>query len=249
MCTSAFHALLDMTARSMKNPKLLSLLATILALAFQPAVAAAQAVELEVDLLEVHLGKGDDHLVLDSTMSVGGGADQLLVKLAGGSDTRTSFDDFEVQALYSRALSEKVALHLGVRHDMRAGSNLTHGAAGLVVEILPNLEAEHYFYVSQDGDMTGAGQLLLGVELTKSLALEPRLNVSWSAQGVPSEDLGKGITDKEAALRLRRSFGENFNVYTGIVHERLVGSTRSIAVAAADPARVTRAIFGLGLSF
>lgn len=234
----------------MKIRFVLQLAATIIALGFQPAIAAAQtAVEVEVDLLEVHLGRGSDHLLLDSTLTFGDGADQLLVKMAGGSETRTAFDDFELQALYSRSLSDKAALHFGMRHDMRVGSNLTHGVAGLVVEVLPGLEAEHYLFVSQDGELTGAGQLLLGVDLAPRLVLEPRLAVGWSAQEIPGEDLGNGLTDVEASLRLRRSFGEHFDIYTGVVHERLVGSTRSIAVAAGDPSRVTRAIVGLGFTF
>ncbi len=234
----------------MKNRIPLQLAAAAIALGFQPAIAAAQtAVELEVDLLEVHVGRGDDHLVLDSTLTLGGGTDQLLVKAAGGSETRTAFDDFEVQALYSRSLSDKAALHLGVRHDVRAGSDLTHGVAGMVVDVLPGLEAEHYLFVSQDGNLTGAGQLLLGVDLAPRLVLEPRLAVGWSAQEIPGEDLGNGLTDVEASLRLRHSLGEHFNVYTGVVHERLLGSTRSIAVTAGDPSRVTRAVLGFGFSF
>lgn len=228
---------------------LLQLAAASLALGFQPAVAEAQEVELEVDLFEVHLGKGDNHLLFDSTLTVGRGADQVLVKLAGGSETRTSFDDFEVQALYSRALSDSAALHFGLRHDFRAGSDLTHGAAGLVLEVLPGIEAEQYFYVSQDGDLTGAAQLLLDLDITPSVTLEPRLAVGWSAQAIPAEDLGQGVTDIEASLRLRRSFGDTFNVYAGVVHERLLGSTRSIAIAAGDPSRVTRGVVGLGFSF
>lgn len=234
----------------MKNRTPLHFAATMIALGLQPAIAAAQtAVELEVDLLEVHVGRGDDHLVLDSTLTLGDGADQLLVKAAGGSETRTAFDDFEVQALYSRSLSDKAALHLGVRHDVRAGSDLTHGVAGMVVDVLPGLEAEHYLFVSQDGDLTGAGQLLLGIDFAPQLVLEPRLAVGWSAQEIPDEALGNGFTDVEASLRLRHSLGENFNVYTGVVHERLLGSTRSIAVAAGDPSRVTRAVLGFGFTF
>jgi copper resistance protein B len=229
---------------------LLSLMAAMVALGFQHATAAAQtAVELEVDLLEVHLGRGSDHLVLDSTLTLGDGADQLLVKAAGGSETRTAFDDLELQALYSRSLSDQVALHFGMRYDMRAGSNLTHGVAGLAVEVLPGLEAEHYLFVSQDGDLTGAGQLVLGVDLAPRLVLEPRLAIGWSAQEIPGEDLGNGLTDVEASFRLLHALSDNFNVYAGVVHERLVGSTRSIAVTAGDPARVTRAVVGLGFSF
>lgn len=234
----------------MKSRILLQLTAAMLALGFKPTIAAAQtAVELEVDLLEVHLGRSNDHLVLDSTLTLGDGADQLLVKVAGGSETRTAFDDFELQGLYSRSLSDMVALHFGMRHDMRAGSNLTHGVAGLVAEVLPGLEAEHSLFVSQDGDLTGAGQLVFGVDLAPRLVLEPRLAVGWSAQEIPGEDIGNGLTDVEASLRLRHALSDNFNVYAGVVHERLLGSTRSIAVATGDPARVTRAVLGFGFSF
>jgi copper resistance protein B len=128
-------------------------------------------------------------------------------------------------------------------------SDLTHGVAGLVVEVLPGLEAEHYLFISQDGDLTGGGQILLGVDIAPRLVIEPRVALSWSAQEIPGEGLGNGLTDVEASLRLRRSIGQHFNLYTGVVHERLLGSTRSIAVAAGDPARVTRAVVGLGFTF
>lgn len=234
----------------MRIRSILPQLIAILACGAIPGPAKASVpVELEVDLLEVHAGQGNEHLLLDSTLTFGEGQDQLLVKLAGGSETRTNFDDLEVQGLYSRTLSDKAALHLGVRHDMRPGSDLTHGVAGLVVELLPELEAEHYVFASQHGNLTGAGQLLLGVDLAPRLALEPRLAFSWSAQAIPAEDLGGGLTNIEASVRLRRSIGDNFNVYTGVVHERLVGSTRTIAVASGDPSKVTRAIVGAGLSF
>lgn len=234
----------------MRTRSTLQLLIATLIGGVVPVQAGAKApVELEIDLLEVHVGQGNEHLVLDSTLTFGEGEDQLLVKLAGGSETRTNFDDLEVQGLYSRALSNKAALHLGVRHDIRQGSDLTHGVAGLVVELLPALEAEHYFFVSQRGDLTGAAQLLLGVDLTPRLSLEPRLALSWSAQAISAEDLGGGLTDIEASIRLRRSLGDNFNVYTGVVHERLVGGSRTIAISAGNTWRVTRAIAGVGFSF
>lgn len=220
------------------------------ALGSQLVTAAAQtAVELEVDLLEVHLGQGNNPLALDSTLTLGDGADQLLVKVAGGSEMRTAFDDFELQALYSRSLADTVALQFGVRHDLQASSDLTYGIAGPDAEVLPGLEAEHYWFVSQDGDLTGAGQLLLRMDLAPRLALEPRLSIGWSAQGVLGEDLGNGLTDVEALIRLRHALSDNLNFYNGVVHERLVGSSRSIAVAAGNRAQVTPAMVGFCFSF
>lgn len=250
MFNSAQSAKSHVSAKAMQNSTILRLVFALLVLMVQPDSAAAQMpVELEVDLLEVHLGQGEDHLLLDSTLALGDGANQLLVKMAGGSDTRTSFDDFEVQALYSRSLSDKAALHFGLRHDIRPGSNLTYGVTGLVVEVLPALEAEHYLFTSQHGDLTGAGQILLGLDLAPRLKLEPRLALGWSAQDIPGEALGSGFTDFEASLRLRRTLSDQFNVYAGVVHERLFGTTRILAEAAGDPSRVTRAVLGLGVIF
>lgn len=222
----------------------------LLGLAAFPAAASAQnGFAADIDLLEVHVGKGHDHLVLDSGMTVGAGADQFVVKVAGGSDTRTSFDDVEIQALYSRALSGRVALLAGVRYDIRDGSNLAHASIGVVADLGSGVEAEHYAFVSQHEDVTGSGQLIVHWDIAPRLTFEPRLALGWSAQSVPEEDLGSGPTDVELSIRLRRSFGENLDIYTGLIHERLLGSTRDIAVAHGETARVTRAIFGIGLSF
>lgn len=219
-------------------------------LAACPAAASAQdSLAAEIDLLEVHVGKGHDHLVLDSGLTVGAGADQLVIKIAGGSDTRTSFDDIELQGLYARTLSDRVMLLAGVRYDIRDASNLAHASMGLVADLGAGIEAEHYAFVSQHGDLTGSGQLLAAWDVAPRLTIEPRLALGWSAQAVPAEDLGSGPTDIEASVRLRRSVGKNFNVYTGMIHERLLGGTRDIAVAHGETARVTRVIFGVGLSF
>lgn len=217
--------------------------------AFPGAASAQDGISAEIDLLEIHVGKGHDHLVLDSGITVGAGADQLVIKVEGGSDTRTSFDDIEIQALYSRTLSDRVTMLAGVRYDIRDASNLAHASMGVAADLGSGIEAEHYAFVSQHGDLTGSGQLLARWDLAPRLTLEPRLALGWSAQGVPEEDLGSGLTDVEASVRLRRSFGENFNIYTGIIHERLLGGTRDIAVAHSETARVTRAIFGIGLLF
>lgn len=222
----------------------------LLGLVALPATASAEdAFSAEIDLLEVHVGKGDDHLVLDSTFTLGGDADQFVVKLEGGSDTRTSFDDVEVQALYSRTFSEAFTILAGVRHDIREASDLTHASFGIASELAPWIEAEHFTFLSQHGDLTGSGQLTGSWDLAPRLALEPRLALGWSAQDVAAEDLAGGLTDIEASVRLRRSLGKNANVYGGVIHERLLGGTRDIAVAGGDPARVTRAILGVGFSF
>lgn len=199
--------------------------------------------------LEVHLGKGDDHLLLDSTFTAGAGSNQFVVKVEGGSDTRTAFDDVEIQALYSRKLSDSVAILGGVRHDFRKGPGLTHGSLAIEAELAPWLEGEHYLFLSEHGDLTGSGQLIANWKLTSRLTLEPRLAFGWSGQDIPGEALASGFTDIESSVRLRYALGQNLDVYVGVIHERLLGGTRAAATASGDPAKVTRAVIGAGYSF
>lgn len=222
-------------------------LAAALALAFSPA--EAQVVSGEVDLLEVHLGDGDDHLVLDSTFTLFEGRDRFVLKIEGGSDTRPQFDELTVQALYARDLSDGLQLMAGVRHDARGLGDLTHGALAFEAELTPWLSADHSLFVSEHGDVTGGAQIVGSWSLLPRLSLEPRVAAGWSAQSVVAEDLGAGLTDLEVSVRLRRAIGENFDIYAGVVHERLLGETRKIAVASGNTPRVTRAIIGAGFSF
>lgn len=219
----------------------------ILAMA-SPARAEGGDVVGEIDLLEFHLGRGSNHFVLDSTIAADAGQDQFVLKLAGGSETRTAFDDVEVQALYSHRLSESVTVMGGVRRDFREGSDLTHGSVAFEAKLTDWLEAEHYLFLSQRGNLTGSGQVLASWNLTPRLVFEPRVSAGWSAQEVPGEALAVGLTDLDASIRLRRAVGQKLNVYVGVIHERLLGGTRNIARGTGEPTNVTRAVVGLGLT-
>lgn len=240
-----------MARLGMRNPVVLShcLVAAAAILAAPAAAHANDGFEGAVDLLEVHLGNGANHLVLDTTFTAGAGPNQLVVKVAGGSETRTSFDDLEIQALYSRRVSGTVAILGGVRHDFRAGEDLAHAALGIEMELTPWLAGEHYFYLSERGDMTGGAQLVARWELSSRLTVEPRLALGWAGRDIPGEALASGATDLEGSVRLRHAFGRKLDLYVGVTHERLLGGTREIAVDSGASARVTRAVLGAGLSF
>lgn len=228
--------------------KTLAIAASLSAAAFA-VPAAAQPLSASVDLLEVHLGKGEDHLVLESFATVGEGANQFVLKLDAGSDTRTAFDDATVHALYSREVAPGVKVLGGARRDIRAGSDLTYGALGIETELVPGLAAETYAWLSQNGDLTGELKAIAGVPLLPGFTLEPRAVLGWSAQEIAAEALGSGLTDIEASVRLRRELLPNLNAYVGVVHERLLGNTRAAAIAAGDVAQVTRAVVGVGFGF
>ena len=135
----------------------------------------------------------------------------------------------------------------GVRRDLRAGADLTYAALGIEASLTDWLDAEHYVYLFEHNDLTGAGKITARWPLGKRLTLEPRALLSWSARGVPAEALGAGINDLEGSVRLRREVGRHADIYAGYVHERLVGQTRRTAIASEQDQLVNSAVIGVGL--
>lgn len=225
---------------------LLALLAT---LPFAPVEARAEGIEAEVDLFEIHTGDGEDHFVFDSTFSVGGDEHGAALKIEGGSDVGPRIDDVTMQILYTFAPAEGTSLLAGIRHDFRGGADLNYASLAIVQDFGEMLSAEHFLYISEDGDLTGAAMVVASMPLGWSLQVEPRVAMGWAAQDIPDEETGAGVTDLELSLRLRKAIGPVLNVYIGAIHERLIGGTADIAIANGDRRHVSRAVIGAGMSF
>ena len=219
-------------------------LPALAALLLAPAEAAAQPLQGGIDLLELHPGPGNTHLVMESTWELG----QLALKADGGSDTRPMFEEVELQGLWMPAIATGVKLGLGARQDLRPGADLTHAVAGVEAQLAPWLAGEHYVFVSARGDLTGSGKLVARWTLAPALALEPRAQLDWSAHAVPREGLAAGATGLELSARLRHQLTPNLDVYAGVIHERALGATAALARADGNPVHVTRAVIGAGLS-
>lgn len=224
-------------------------LASVLGLCAGAVPAQATTVEGEVDLFELHVGDGDEHFTFDSALSAGSDTDRFEMRASGGSDVGPLIDNVQLEALYVHNVSDKFTLLAGYRQDVREGEDLSHGSLAAVLAPVDWLELEHFFYLSERGDLTGSGQVLGSFPLSESVTFEPRLNVNWAAQDIAQEDSGHGVTDIQAAVRVRKTVVQHVEVYAGAIHERLLGKTRAIAVANGDRGSINRAIVGLALRF
>lgn len=221
----------------------------LLASALFTAPALADPLEAEVDLFELHIGDGNEHFTFDSAVSVGSDTDRFELRASGGSDVGPLIDNVQLEALYVHNASDKLTLLAGVRQDIRGGSDLRHGSFAVVVTPVDWLEIEHFFYLSERGHLIGSGQLNFTLPLSDTVTAEPRLNVNWAAQDISQESVGRGVTDIQAALRLRKTLTPLLEIYGGAIHERLVGRTFDVARANGTRGRVTRGILGLALRF
>ena len=64
--------------------------------------------------------------------------------------------------------------------------------------------------------------------------LQPRVELNLSAQDVPTSNIGSGVTDAEAGLRLRYEIRREFAPYVGVSWERRFGDTARYSRAAGE---------------
>lgn len=211
--------------------------------------ACAQELSGEVDLLELHTDLDESNLAIDATFDQRHSSRGLVVKAAGNGDVGPSMDELETQALFLQELGPSTALLAGVRHDFRPGRDLTYASAAVTHDFTDWLSGETFVYLSEDGNVTGSGEIVATFGLAERLALEPRVEMVWSAQDIVREGFGSGLTELSASMRLRRELTDNLNAYVGIIHERLLSDTREMARAAGESLQATRGLIGVGMTF
>jgi copper resistance protein B len=142
----------------------------------------------------------------------------------------------ETDLLYSRLVTPFWNAQIGLQYangwtpddykDRWSGVIALQGMAPYMFEIDASL------YVSEDGDATAEFEAEYDLRITQRLVLQPRAGLAFAAQDIPERDLGAGITDAVADLRLRYEIKREFAPYIGARYQTLVGETDNIAEAA-----------------
>ncbi|MCJ2180925.1 copper resistance protein B [Novosphingobium album (ex Hu et al. 2023)] len=203
----------------------------------------------QIEMMEVHLSEGTNHVFLDNTFYAGDASDGAMLKIEGGSDVGPTLDQMTAQVLYAHTFGNGVQVMMGARRDFRSGPELNHAVLAFSGSPASWLSLEHFLFLSEKGDVSGAAQAVGSFPLSEQLTLEPRVAVSWTPSAIPSEEAGAGLGELDTSVRLRRSLGPVFNLYVGVIHERLTGGTRRIAKAQGDSGQATHAIIGFGANF
>ncbi len=145
-----------------------------------------------------------------------------------GEHSEGELEEAELWALYSRNIATFWDAQAGIRYDFEPESTayLTLGFNGLAQYYF---ETEAHLFVSEHGDVTARLRQENDLLLTQKLILQPYLEVNLSAQDVPEQEIGAGISDGKIGLQTRYEFTRKFAPYIDIHYGRKFGETRSIA--------------------
>ena len=201
------------------------------------------------NLAEVQIRDGNDGYRWDGEAWFGGDINRLTIKSEGEGIFREGIESAEVQALYSRAIGPYFNLQAGVRHDFQPSPTRTYATIGFE-GLSPYLfEVEGAAFVSEKGDVLGRLEGYYDQRITQKLILQPRVELNLSAQDVPENRLGAGLTNAELGLRLRYEVVREFGPYIGISYDAKTGRTADYARADGKSATSTSLVAGVHFWF
>lgn len=197
-----------------------------------------------VDRLEYRRQRGGDILHWEGEGWIGGDIHRLAFRTKGDGEVGGKLNHGEVQALYSHAIDPWFNLDAGVRQDFGATPDRTYavlGVSGL---------APYWFEVEASAFLSDTGKLHARLEgnydqrLTQRLILQPAIELNISAQDVPEQRIGSGVSDIELGLRLRYEVAREFAPYVGINWERRFGDTARFARLSGESPASTSVVMG-----
>ncbi len=190
---------------------------------------------------------------------VGGAVNRVWLKADGEQSTTGSDGAADLQLLYGRLVAPFWDLQAGLRldalygdhHGDEGGSLRPHVALGLEGLAPGWFEVEPTLFVSLEGDVSARLTLSYDLLLTQRLVLQPRVEAGAAVQDVPERQVGSGLNEVEAGLRLRYELWRELAPYLGVTWDRRFGKTAELvgarAARADGPAGEVLVVAGLRL--
>jgi copper resistance protein B len=174
--------------------------------------------------------------------------DRLVLK-AEGEAAGGKLQEARTELLWGHAIASFWDMQLGVRHDGGVGEKrdwLAFGVQGL---------APYWFDIDATayaGDR-GRSALRLSAEyellITQKLILQPRAEINLYGKSDPARDIGSGLSDALAGLRLRYEFTRQFAPYLGLEWANKYAGTADLASLSGEPTHQSKVVAGLRFWF
>lgn len=198
-----------------------------------------------IDQLEASFADDHDGYAWDLQGWYGGDINRFWWKSEGNGVFNDDVERAELQVLYSRAVTPYFDVQTGLRQTHRPGGDRTdlvlamQGLAPFLFEV--SAEA----FLSNRGEFSARAEAEYDLRLTQRLILQPRAEITLSAEDIPEFDIASGIIDAELGARVRYHIRRNLAPYVGVEWEGALGETRALIKASGEDADTTRLVFGL----
>lgn len=207
--------------------KLLSTL-TLLAVLATHAVAAMEDDPLlyRVMLDELEYQDGDERPVSwDGNIWIGYDMDKLYL-YSEGENPEHGKAESEHQLLYSRAIAPYWDLQAGAGYDKNPDADYTWGVIALSGMAPYFFELRTALMVGEEGEVGVRFDGEYEALITQRLVLTPSLSAALYSEDIPEMELGRGLSNLTAGVRLRYEITREIAPYIGFEWSRNFGHTR-----------------------
>jgi len=202
------------------------------------------------DRFEYQSGEGSPALLLEGQGWWGTDENRLWIKSEIDYDLDAgSFEEAELQALWSRPIARYFDVQAGVRHDFEPGPSRTYAVAGIQGLAPYWFEVDGAVFLSEEGDLSARLEAEYEFLLTQRLVLQPRTELNFAAEDVPELETGAGLSTAELGLRLRYEFDRQFAPYVGVNWKASTGETADFARACGEDTETLSCVTGIRLWF
>jgi len=185
---------------------------------------------IALDRFEVQAADQEETALWDVEAWAGGASNRLWLKSEGEySLTDSAYEQVDVQALVAHAVLPDFFIQAGVRRDIQPTPHRTHAVLGFEGDAAYGFELEGAVFVSHKGGVTLNFEIENEIPLTEHLLLLPRIEIDLATETMGELEIGKGMTEFEAGLRLHYEIHDRFAPYIGVTWTRLMGDTADFA--------------------
>lgn len=205
--------------------------------------------QIMFNLAEYRMVEGRDGYRWDGEAWFGGDINRLTLKSEGEGAFGERVESAEIQALYSRAIGPYFNLQAGIRHDLKPNPSRTYATIGFEGLAPYWFEVEGALFLSNKGDLLGRLEGYYDQRISQRLVLQPRAELNFSAQDVPENRIGAGLSSAELGLRLRYEITRQFAPYVGVSYDAKTGQTARYARADGEDPTSTNFVAGVRIWF
>lgn len=199
---------------------------------------------LLIDRLEAARARDNTFAAYDVQAWYGRDYNRAVVKAEGEID-RGRLQDARTELLWGHAVAPHWDSQLGVRYDSGIGPGrgwLAFGVQGLAPYWF---DVEATAYVGDKGRTALRLATSYDVLLTQKLILQPRLDANFYGKRDPEREIGSGLSDMTAGMRLRYEVRREFAPYIGVEWGGKFGGTADYARLAGQRTTETRFVAGV----
>lgn len=202
----------------------------------------------KVDQLERRQTEGDDPVALEGQLWAGHDLNKVWLKV-DSERVDGDYDELELQALYSRAVTPFWNLQVGARRDIKPEPDRDWAVLTLQGLAPYQFEVEASLFVGESGRT--ALRLVSEYELllTQRLILSPEVELNVYAHNDPDTGVGSGLADVQAGLRLRYEIRREFAPYVGLNWQKRYGNSADFAADDGDDIEDLQLVVGLRMWF